>query len=102
MQQMFDVKEWAMQIQTLKQKPLCLFGANLGVTMYAIGWKWKNLQKMIIVRNDKEITCGRSHQSKKDRQYTGPTEKGQIMFYKHFIETKDRATRIPLNTGGER
>ena len=42
MQQMFDVKEWAMQIQTLKQKPLCLFGANLGVTMYAIGWKWKN------------------------------------------------------------
>ena len=36
--------------------PLCLLGANLGVTMNTISLKCNNLKKMIIVRNGKGKT----------------------------------------------
>jgi hypothetical protein len=44
-------------ILTISWRSVLLLGANLGVTKNTISLKWKNLKKMIIVRNDKEITC---------------------------------------------
>ena len=50
------MKEYAYLYLKTKGKPLCLLGANRGVTKNTISLKWKNLKKMIIVRNGKGKT----------------------------------------------